>query len=212
MPAPSVRNGFWKSPHSRALPCGFAERTLLMGIVNATPDSFSDGGEAFSAGTRVRFTAEIETLDFESYGNVNVNAVLDGVKYRASGAYETQYETTMQTLKDLGFSSPYLLVMNKCDKIPSRAGLPQEAVYISAKTGAGLEVLKNRIFEMLRERFVRTELFIPYAQSARYGALRALLSEREVEYTDDGMRVQAVIHVEHAEKFRAFLKNKNNEK
>lgn len=47
------------------------------------------GGEAFSAGTRVRFTAEIETLDFESYGNVNVNAVLDGVKYRASGAYET---------------------------------------------------------------------------------------------------------------------------
>ncbi|HIV03793.1 MAG TPA: dihydropteroate synthase [Candidatus Spyradosoma merdigallinarum] len=48
MPAPSVRNGFWKSPHSRALPCVFAERTLLMGIVNATPDSFSDGGEAFS--------------------------------------------------------------------------------------------------------------------------------------------------------------------
>lgn len=130
----------------------------------------------------------------------------------ASGAYETQYETTMQTLKDLGFSSPYLLVMNKCDKIPSRAGLPQDAVYISAKTGAGLEELKNRIFEMLRERFVRTELFIPYAQSARYGALRALLSEREVEYADDGMRVQAVIPVEHAEKFRVFLKSENNEK
>ena len=102
--------------------------------------------------------------------------------------------------------------MNKCDKIPSRAGLPQGAVYISARTGAGLEALKNRIFEMLRERFVRTELFIPYAQSARYGALRALLSEREVEYADDGMRVQAVIPVEHAEKFRVFLKSENNEK
>jgi len=102
--------------------------------------------------------------------------------------------------------------MNKCDKILSRAGLPQGAVCISAKTGAGLEELKNRIFEMLRERFVRTELFIPYAQSARYGALRALLSEREVEYADDGMRVQAVIPVEHAEKFRVFLKSENNEK
>lgn len=45
MPALSVKNGFWTSPHGRELPCDFAERTLLMGIVNATPDSFSDGGE-----------------------------------------------------------------------------------------------------------------------------------------------------------------------
>lgn len=45
MPAFSVPNGFWKSPHSRALPSDFDSRTLLMGIVNATPDSFSDGGE-----------------------------------------------------------------------------------------------------------------------------------------------------------------------
>ena len=48
MPALFSKNGFWKSPHNRALPCDFSERTLLMGIVNATPDSFSDGGEFFS--------------------------------------------------------------------------------------------------------------------------------------------------------------------
>lgn len=44
MPALSTKNGFWTSPHGRALPCDFAKRTLQMGIVNATPDSFSDGG------------------------------------------------------------------------------------------------------------------------------------------------------------------------
>lgn len=124
----------------------------------------------------------------------------------ASGAYETQYQTTMQTLEELGFSSPYLLVMNKCDKLPDRAGLPREAVCISAKTGEGLKTLKEKIFQMLRERFVQAELFIPYAQSGTYGSLRALLSERAVEYTDEGMRVQAVIPVEHAEKFRAYIK------
>jgi len=48
MPALSTKKGFWKSPHGRALPCDFDQRTLLMGIVNATPDSFSDGGEFFS--------------------------------------------------------------------------------------------------------------------------------------------------------------------
>lgn len=33
----------WRSPHGRTLP-DWKARTLLMGIVNVTPDSFSDGG------------------------------------------------------------------------------------------------------------------------------------------------------------------------
>jgi dihydropteroate synthase len=35
---------FWQSPHGRPLPAPGA-RTLLMGVLNVTPDSFSDGGE-----------------------------------------------------------------------------------------------------------------------------------------------------------------------
>jgi len=34
----------WQSPHGRQLPA-IGQRTLIMGILNATPDSFSDGGE-----------------------------------------------------------------------------------------------------------------------------------------------------------------------
>ncbi|NBR43041.1 MAG: dihydropteroate synthase [Verrucomicrobia bacterium] len=37
----------WSSPHDRALP-DWRARTLVMGIVNVTPDSFSDAGLAFS--------------------------------------------------------------------------------------------------------------------------------------------------------------------
>jgi dihydropteroate synthase len=33
----------WKSPHGRTLPA-VGQRTLILGIVNVTPDSFSDGG------------------------------------------------------------------------------------------------------------------------------------------------------------------------
>lgn len=56
MPSRSVDNGFWRSPHGRALPCDFNRRTLLMGIVNATPDSFSDGGN-FSDPEAARYHA-----------------------------------------------------------------------------------------------------------------------------------------------------------
>ena len=123
----------------------------------------------------------------------------------AAGAYETQLETTTDTLRDLGFSAPYLVVMNKCDKISSRAGLPRDAVCISAKTGAGLDTLRRRIFETLRDRFVEARLFVPYAQAGNYQALRSLVSERAVSYTDDGMQVEAVIPAEHAEKFKRYL-------
>ena len=34
----------WKSPHGTPLP-DWRQRTLMMGIINITPDSFSDGGE-----------------------------------------------------------------------------------------------------------------------------------------------------------------------
>lgn len=49
----------WRSPHGRALPQDFHERTLLMGIVNATPDSFSDGGEFFAPEAAARHAAEL---------------------------------------------------------------------------------------------------------------------------------------------------------
>ncbi len=58
----------WRSPHGRALPQDFCERTLLMGIVNATPDSFSDGGEflapeAAAAHARALVEAGADVID-----------------------------------------------------------------------------------------------------------------------------------------------------
>src|SRR6185436_624842 len=39
-------NRTWHIARGRSLPIG--ERTLIMGVLNLTPDSFSDGGEFFS--------------------------------------------------------------------------------------------------------------------------------------------------------------------
>ncbi len=60
MPHISPHNGkTWSSPHGRALPQDFCERTLLMGIVNATPDSFSDGGEFLDPAAAARRATEL---------------------------------------------------------------------------------------------------------------------------------------------------------
>lgn len=48
----------WQSPHGRPLP-GPGARTLIMGILNVTPDSFSDGGLATSVDAAKAWTAEM---------------------------------------------------------------------------------------------------------------------------------------------------------
>ncbi len=45
----------WKSPHGTPLP-DWRARTILMGIINITPDSFSDGGETLDATSAIKRT------------------------------------------------------------------------------------------------------------------------------------------------------------
>ena len=123
----------------------------------------------------------------------------------AGADYQMQLDTTLETLRGMQFSSPYLVVMNKCDSAPSDARFPKECVCISAKYGHGLDFLKQKIFQALMERFVVTQLFVPYARAGEYAALRPLLTEQSVQYTDDGAQISAVIPTEHASKFRSFL-------
>lgn len=61
----------------------------------------------------------------------------------ASGDYEMQLSTTLETLRGMDFSAPTLIVMNKCDRAPADARFPKDAVCISAKTGYGLAELKG---------------------------------------------------------------------
>ena len=123
----------------------------------------------------------------------------------ASGDFEMQLSTTLETLRGMDFSAPTLIVMNKCDRAPADARFPKDAVCISAKTGYGLAELKRSIFTALKERFIFAELFVHYPLSAEYAALRPLITERAVEYTQQGAAVSAVIPAEHAAKFRRFL-------
>ena len=123
----------------------------------------------------------------------------------AGGDFEMQLETTLSTLNGMKFSSPYLVVMNKCDAVSDPRHFPKDAVCISAKYGRGLDFLKEKIFEALQGRFVRADLFVPYAQAAVYAALRAFVTENDVQYEEDGTHIRAVIPIEHAAKFEQFL-------
>ena len=123
----------------------------------------------------------------------------------ATGEYDMQIKTTLDTLSEMEFNSPYLVVMNKSEHIQDKSVLPYGSVAISAKENLGIEALKREILQKFKEEFLFFTLFIPYEQMNEYAKVKALLVERFIEFQDNGQKVDAVIPAKYAEKFTDFI-------
>ena len=123
----------------------------------------------------------------------------------ATGEYDMQLQTTLSTLSEMDFSSPYLIVMNKSENVIDKTAFPYDSVAISARENVGIELLKREILRKFREDLLFCSLFIPYEKTNEYAALKALITERRTEFTDDGQNVDAIIPMQYAEKFTSFI-------
>ena len=123
----------------------------------------------------------------------------------ATGEYEMQQATTLQTLEELGFSGKTLLVMNKTEGLTDTTSLPRDSVAISAKTGKGIETLKCEILKEFASDFFFCELFVPYAQMNEYAKIKPLLKERTSQFHDDGIFLSVVVPARYAEKCTPYL-------
>ena len=181
----------------------------LFATLDTTARNFSVDGAPFILTDTVGFLRELPHHLVDAFRSTLESAIdcdLALIVCDGSGDYDMQIKTTMDTLRALNFSSPYLIVMNKCDAISDISALPHDSVCISAKNGTGLDTLKSRIFQALSDRFRRAELFIPYAKLAEYGKIRSLLTERTINYTDDGAEISVIIPSEYTDQFRPFSK------
>lgn len=144
---------------------------------------------------------------FHSTLEVAVSCDLALVVCDATEDYTMQYNTTMQTLQELKFSSQTLTVMNKCDLVEDRTLFPKDACAVSAKTGQGMESLKCRILEFFRSELVKAVLFVAYADTAEYSSLRAYVYEQNTTCTETGMEISAMIPKIYFNLLRKFIKS-----
>ena len=128
----------------------------------------------------------------------------------AMGEYDMQMQTTLATLEEMGFSSPYLLVMNKSEDIVDFSVLPYGSIPISAKKNLGIDVLKREILRKFREEFIFCTLFVPYAQMNEYQSMKDFITERKVEFTDDGAKIEAVIPIRYGDQLSPFITEYKN--
>ena len=124
----------------------------------------------------------------------------------ATGEYDMQMQTTLQTLQEMDFSSPYLLIMNKSENVTDFSVFPRESVMISAKERLGIEGLKRKILEFFKKDFLFCELFVPYEKSNEYAKLKPYLYERRTEFSNEGQTIWATIPSRYAKFFNEYIK------
>lgn len=128
----------------------------------------------------------------------------------AASEFQMQIDTTTSVLKSMNFSSPYLVVANKCDRL-SRAefdALNGEYVGISAKTGDGIDVLKEKIYDCFADKYANVRLRVPYTQIKAYSAKKKLLSEEKIAYRDDCMEVFCTVEKTYLDEFCSWISAK----
>jgi dihydropteroate synthase len=144
----------WQIASGRKLP--IAERTLVMGILNVTPDSFSDGGEFFSLDKAI---AHAEQMIAEGADIIDVG----GESTRPGGAAivsaAEELERVLPVIQGLAKRFPTPISIDTTKASVARAALDAGAAIVNdisalrfepeladevAKSGAGLVLMHSR--------------------------------------------------------------------
>lgn len=176
----------------------YAENRLFA-TLDATARKFTIDGEDYLLIDTVGFLRDLPHNLIEAFRSTLesvLNCELAVIVCDAAADFDMQMKTTLGVLRSLNFSAPYIVAVNKSDMLDedARALYPAECVFISAKTGAGTDDLKRRMSEMFRANRTECSLLVPYSRLKEYSKLKNYVTERSVDYTDDG--VLAVCSVE----------------
>ena len=110
-----------------------------------------------------------------------------------------QLQTVRDVIGDLGARDiPEIVVFNKADLVGSGEtlqlrGLAPKALFVSAKTGEGIDLLMNRIDEVLPKPSVSLNLRIPYDRGDLVATLHAMGTVQQIEYSEEGTDVSVLV-------------------
>ncbi|MBE5766508.1 MAG: GTPase HflX [Clostridiales bacterium] len=123
---------------------------------------------------------------------------------------ETQRSTVFEVLRELGAGGkPYIEAFNKVDSIKMEDPIdPPDAVYISAKTGAGLDRLMNEISSRIAAMRMQVELLVPYSKGSVIAILHDVAEIEAQEYEAEGTKVTCRIDAVNLARIQKMLEGK----
>jgi GTPase len=122
------------------------------------------------------------------------------------------HETTMSVLKELGADEGkrILTVFNKVDaatesQLNIARLLDADGIFLSARTGQGLDDLVDRCLELIADAFNSLELFIPHSRYDLIARLHEVGHVQSEEQEDTGVRLHVRIPPSQSSVFTPFI-------
>jgi GTP-binding protein HflX len=122
-----------------------------------------------------------------------------------------QLATVRDVIGDVGARDlPEIVAFNKSDLVDDDRrmqlrGLEPNAVFVSARTGAGIDELTERIAELLPAPEIELTLLVPYDRGEIISRLHVSGRVLSTEYQEDGTLVTALVHPQRAAELREFV-------
>ena len=110
----------------------------------------------------------------------------------ASDDFISQRETADDILNEIGATNERLYVLNKCDR-PINSFVDGEYVKISARTGSGLEELKEIIYKKLFGKYSEYAFSIAYSDSPIIDLLKKRSLELNVTYGEENITLSGKV-------------------
>ena len=133
------------------------------------------------------------TLEEVCYADIIIH-VVDASNPQMEAQMQVVYETLRQLKAE---DKPVITVFNKQDKLVNKRTFTDPnadyAILTSAKTGQGMEELKQRLEQLLRRNQIYVERVYPYSQAGILQMIRTQGELLEEEYLDEGISVRAYV-------------------
>ena len=127
--------------------------------------------------------------------------------------WEEQARVLDDLIRQLGAeSTPCIRVYNKCDAYFGILPHGEDVVCLSAKSGEGADALVKKLAGMLGQAKRRVMLSIPYAKAGVVDALKREANVLSMEYTDEGIKAEAVLTPALLGRVKEFIPDYKEEK
>ena len=127
--------------------------------------------------------------------------------------WEEQARVVDDLIRQLGAeSTPCIRVYNKCDAYFGILPHGEDVVCLSAKSGEGADALVKKLAGMLGQAKRRVMLSIPYAKAGVVDALKREANVLSMEYTDEGIKAEAILTPALLGRVKEFIPDYKEEK
>ena len=127
--------------------------------------------------------------------------------------WEEQARVVDELIRQLGAeSTPCIRVYNKCDAYFGILPHGEDVMCLSAKSGEGADALVKKLAGLLGQAKRRVMLSIPYAKAGVVDALKREANVLSMEYTDEGIKAEAVLTPALLGRVKEFIPDYKEEK